>query len=210
MATVMNPQRPHHMTAPRTMTQKVCIGMGILFVVVGLAGIIMPGFLKMHLSLAHNFIHLASGALALWFGYSDNTRKAYNFCIGFGALYGLLGFAGFVFGEPGYPGVGHMEADENLLRIIPNALELGSADHTVHILISAVFLITAYAFRRSRAEAGHRIEEGRTRSNFTIRNSKINADLPNSESDLADVELGHSDINRRSDSERRSDFERRI
>lgn len=210
MATVMNPQRSRHLATTRTATQKVCIGMGILFVIVGLVGIVMPGLLNMHLSLAHNFIHLASGALALWSGYSDYPRKAYNFCIGFGAVYGLLGVSGFIFGEPGYPGVGHMEADENLLRIIPNSLELGTADHSVHLLISAVFLITAFAFRRHHAEAGVTKDRFKDVSNFSIRNSSRSSELPNSESRLPDVDLGRSDINRSSDRQRRSDFERRL
>ena len=183
----------------KTMTQKVCIGLGFVFVVTGLAGILMPGLMGMHLSLSHNFIHLVSGALALWSGYSDNSRKAYNFCIGFGTFYGILGVAGFAFGEPGYPGVGHMEADDNLMRIIPNVLEFGTADHSIHILFSAIFLITAFAFRRNRAEAGVITENGQTVTNFTIRDSHPDGKLP---LDEGIRHIPHQD--------RHSDFERRV
>ena len=151
MATVLNPQS-HHMMAPRSLTQKVCIGTGIFFVAAGLLGIVFPGFLAMHLSLAHNIIHLASGALALWCGYADDPKKAYSFAFGFGIVYGLLGLAGFVVGEPGYPGVGHMEADDNLMRIIPNVLEFGTVDHLVHIAVSAVLLLSAYSWLKRRED----------------------------------------------------------
>lgn len=148
MPTVMNPhsigtRRTYLKSAP----QKVCIGLGIVFIIVGLAGVMMPGFMGMHLSMVHNLIHLGSGFLALWSGYSSR-RKAYNFCLAFGAVYGLLGIAGFLIGEPGYPAVGHMEADQNLFRMIPNVLEFGTIDHVVHILLSAIFLFTAFAHRK--------------------------------------------------------------
>lgn len=219
MATAMN-SHSHHLNHPRTLTQKVCIGLGIVFVLAGIGGIIMPGLMGFHLSLAHNVIHLVSGALSLWCGYADDPKKSYNFCIGFGAVYGLLGIAGFVFGEPGYPGVGHMEADENLLRIIPNALELGTSDHSLHILLGAAFLLTAYAYKKKSDVAGRSIvdTQGRTYGSMHGRSSDVfrtsstldHEDLLNSESDLRDANLGRSDINRRSDNNRRDDFESRI
>lgn len=147
MATVMNPHTSGHLVVDRTAPQKVCIGLGIAFILIGLVGVMMPGFMGMHLSLVHNLIHIGSGALSLWAGYSDSTNKAVTFCITFGAIYGLLGIAGFVIGEPGYPGVGHMEADQNLFRVIPNVLEFGTLDHIVHILIAAVFLVAGLSYR---------------------------------------------------------------
>lgn len=186
MATVMNP-RSHHLMAPRTLNQKVCIGVGIVFVAVGLLGIVFPGFMAMHLSLAHNIIHLASGALALWCGYADDPKKAYSFSFGFGVVYGILGLAGFLIGEPGYPGVGFMEADENLMRVIPNVLEFGTMDHIVHIALSAVLLLSAYSWLK------HRGEDGGTTG--IIKNQ--------ARADALGSNVQRRDFNRRSDSERR-------
>jgi hypothetical protein len=153
MATVMNSQSGDYTTHRRSI-QKVCVALGVFFVLAGFGGIIMPGMLGMHLSLPHNIIHLASGALCLWVGLSDDTKKAYNFAVAFGVVYGLLGVAGFVFGQAGYPGVGHMEADQNLLRIIPNVLEFGTMDHGVHILLSAGFLVASIVWKRQIAMTG--------------------------------------------------------
>lgn len=217
MATVMNSHHSHHLTSPRTVTQKVCIGLGIFFIVAGLGGLVMPGMLGMHLSLLHNLIHLASGALALVSGYADDPKKAYNFSVGFGIIYGILGLAGFVFGEPGYPGVGHMEADNYLLRVIPNALEFGSADHAVHIIIAATFLLTAYAWKKKSKEMGKTVVDVQARTGhftssdvFRTTTSEEDVDLLNSERNLKDADLGRSDVNRQSDINRRHDFERRI
>lgn len=146
MATIMK----QHIISPRTNIQKITIGIGILFVAIGLVGVIAPGFMRMHLSTAHNVIHLFSGALAIWCGYADDPKKSYGYAMGFGIVFGLLGLAGFFLGEPGYPGVGHMEADENLLRIIPNVLEFGTVDHMIHLLIAAVLLIGTYTWLKRR------------------------------------------------------------
>lgn len=152
MPTVMKPQHyPHRGATFRTTPQKVCISMGIAFIVIGFLGVLMPGFLGMHLSMAHNMVHIVSGAVALWCGYTSLNRSM-AFAIGFGAIYGLLGIAGYVLGSPGYPGVGNMEADQNLFRLIPNVLEFGSMDHIVHLLISAFLLFTAYTYRKDRGD----------------------------------------------------------
>lgn len=228
MATVMNQShhRREYMTT-RSAPQKVCIAMGIFFILAGLAGIVMPGLMGMHLSMPHNLIHLVSGALALWCGYADESRKAYNFSIGFGSIYGLLGIAGFILGQPGYPGVGHMEADQNLLRVIPNILEFGSNDHTLHILLSAVLLFTAYLWKRRNLDADRSIVDVQRRASqvgtstepdrdffrttgSTAGTYEPHQDVKNSDSALPHVDLGVSDVNRSSDRNRRADFERKL
>lgn len=215
MATVMNRHPRSTVSANRTTVQKVCIGMGYVFVLIGILGVISPGLMGMHLSLSHNLIHVLSGAISLWVGYSDEWKKSYNFCVIFGVVYGLLGIAGFVFGEPAYPSVGNMEANENLFRVIPNVLEFGTMDHVVHILISFVFLATAYFWKRSH-NVGTRsivdIQRRRDTTNLGRGGDVFRSDknVPNSQSNLKDANLGKSDIDSRIDRQRRSDFERRV
>lgn len=201
----------------KTPIQKVCIALGFVFLVMGLVGIIMPGFMGMHLSMSHNLIHLVSGALALVMGYSNDARRAYTFAIAFGALYGLLGLAGYVIGQPGYPGVGHMAADQNLLRVIPNVLEFGTMDHGVHLLLSAVFLISALAWKHSYQDADRGIVDIQRRKDTidtTVgANTRVfttNTTGSNVGTDLHRSGLGRSDIDRDIDRNRRTDFENRI
>lgn len=215
MATIIN-QNARPAFATRSTIQKVCIVLGAFFVVAGLGGIFMPGMMGMHLSMSHNIIHLASGALALAMGFSDNSKSAYTFAVAFGVVYGLLGIAGFVIGQPGYPGVGHMAADQNLLRIIPNVLEFGTMDHSVHVIIASAFLLSAYAWKKSHYEADRSLVDVQRRAmkegalgEETIQSFET-FDSSNAASDLSKAKLGESDISVISDRQRRTDFENRV
>jgi Domain of unknown function (DUF4383) len=128
------------------MANKICTVLGIVFLLVGVAGFVMPALLGAHLSMAHNVVHLVSGAVALWLGLKGTPSAAKTFCIVFGAVYLLLGVAGFVAGSQGDPGVPG-PADARLLKVIPGVLELGTMDHIIHVLLGAIFLIGGFATR---------------------------------------------------------------
>lgn len=148
MPTTMN-RKTGRMVSERVLSQKVCIALGIFFVFVGLTGVVTPGLMGMHLSLIHNTIHLASGALALWTGYSENIKRSYAVCVSLGLLYSAIGVLGFVMGTPGYPNVGYSQMDQYLLRIIPDSFEIGTSDHLIHMLIGVTFLIGAVFSKRT-------------------------------------------------------------
>ena len=86
----------------------------------------------MHLSVAHNIVHLISGALALYFALTGTLRAVRSFCLIFGIVYGLLGVLGLVAGT----------GAERILTVIPGQLILGKMDHIVHVLLGAVFLLS--------------------------------------------------------------------
>ncbi len=154
MPVIMNPHHYSHQNkSDRTAPQRVCLSFGLALLFIGIAGIIVPSLLRMHLGMTHNFLNLVSGALAVLCGYSG-PKRAYNFCLGFGAFYGLLGILGFLIGEPGYPATGYREADQNLFKVIPNYFEFGTMDHVAHMVISAFLLFTAYTFRKDRSSFG--------------------------------------------------------
>ena len=111
--------------------------LGIGFILVGIAGFLAPGLLGMHLTLAHNLIHLVSGALALYFGLAGTLGAARMFCLVFGAVYLLLGLAGIVAGD----------GEARMLIVIPGELMLGMPDHIVHVLLGALFLIGGFTTR---------------------------------------------------------------
>jgi hypothetical protein len=112
------------------MTKNIATVLGVIFILVGLLGFAVPDLMGMHLSAAHNVIHLISGALALYFGLAATDAAAKVFCICFGAIYALLGLVGFV-------GGGGPEAS---LTVIQGHLVLSRMDHIVHIILGAVFL----------------------------------------------------------------------
>jgi len=113
------------------MANRVATILGIGFLLVGILGFVMPGLLGAHLSLAHNIIHLVTGAVSLWIGLKGTVSAARNFCIIFGVVYLLLGVAGFVLGT----------GADRMFVVIAGQLELGTVDHIIHIVLGGVYLI---------------------------------------------------------------------
>ena len=124
------------------MAKTVATILGAAFLLVGLLGFVVPGLLGTHLSMTHNVVHLVSGALSLYFGLQGTLSAARLFCLVFGAVYGLLGIAGFLAGRPGTvsPGMPGMESGDFILKVIPGMLELGTADHILHIVLGAIYV----------------------------------------------------------------------
>jgi hypothetical protein len=119
------------------MAKAICKVLGVVFLVVGLLGFIFPNLLGMHLSGAHNIIHLISAALALYFGFAASPSAARTFSLIFGAVYLLLGALGFI--APGSV-IGLLQAHH-----APGGLRSLAADNIVHILLGAVFIIAGLA-----------------------------------------------------------------
>jgi hypothetical protein len=112
------------------MAKTVCKILGIVFLLVGICGFLAPTLLGAHLTPAHNVVHLASGAIALYLGFAGSLTAARAFCLIFGVVYLGLGFLGqFVLGDP---------ANGRMWHVGP--LELGQMDHLIHILLGVVFL----------------------------------------------------------------------
>ncbi len=107
--------------------------LGIVFILVGLAGFAMPGLLGAHLSPTHNVVHLVSGAAALYFGFAASLSAARLFDIIFGIVYGLLGVAGFLLGS-----------GPDRMFNVAGLLHLGTMDHIIHILLGGLFLVGGF------------------------------------------------------------------
>ena len=121
------------------MAKTICKLLGVVFLLVGIAGFVAPNLLGTHLSMAHNLVHILSGILALYFGFAGSLSGARGFALAFGAVYLLLGIVGFIMGSPGASEIAQMTMeDTRLWKVIPGTLELGTADHAVHILLGIV------------------------------------------------------------------------
>jgi hypothetical protein len=113
----------------KIMAKTVCKLLGVVFVIVGIAGFVAPTLLGAHLTMAHNLVHIVSGAIALYFGFAGSASGAKGFCLIFGIVYLLLGVCGWFLGA----GPDHMWHIGTLLM-------LGKVDHIIHILLGVVFL----------------------------------------------------------------------
>src|SRR5687768_606757 len=102
------------------MANKIATILGIIFLLVGVLGFVVPAPFGMHLSMVHSIVHLATGAVALWLGLKGSASAAKTFCVIFGAVYMLLGIAGFAFGAAGDPSAGVPgRYDAHMLKVLP-------------------------------------------------------------------------------------------
>ena len=112
------------------MAKTICKVLGVVFLIVGLAGFASPTLMGFHLGPAHNVVHIVSGVAALYFGFAGSLSAARLFCLIFGVVYLGLGILGMAMGDP---------AMDRMLTIGP--LEFGTRDHGLHILIGVLFLV---------------------------------------------------------------------
>ena len=135
------------------MAKTIATLVGVVFIIVGICGFVAPGLLGTHLTLAHNLIHLISGAVSIYFGTKATLAQARMFCLVFGVFYGLLGIVGMVAGVSGDPSVPHLAHDSHLLKLLPGTLEFGTMDHYIHILLGVIYLVAGLMTKARASEA---------------------------------------------------------
>ena len=108
--------------------------LGIVLIIVGIAGFFRTDLLGAHLGKAHNAIHIVTGVISFYFG-MKSASAAKSFCIVFGIVYGLLGVVGYFVGT----GPDHMLE-------LPK-LALGTRDHIIHIALGVLYLIGGFTTR---------------------------------------------------------------
>ena len=110
------------------MAKTVCKVLGVVFLLVGCVGFVAPTLLGAHLTPPHNVVHIVSGVITLYFGFAGSLSNAKAFSLVFGVVYLALGILGMAMGT-----------GENRMWMV-GPLELGQADHGIHILLGVVFL----------------------------------------------------------------------
>lgn len=114
------------------MAKTLCKVLGVVLLLVGIAGFFNDHLLGAHLTLLHNCVHLLTAAIALYIGFAGTANAARTFCLAFGAIYLLLGIVGFI--NPGLVasliGHGSLAAGDTMM-----------ADNAIHVVLGAVFLI---------------------------------------------------------------------
>lgn len=130
-----------------TFAREACYILGALFITIGLVGFVVDNLMGAHLSYTNNVIHVLSGVVALISAYA--SRRAARICAySLGAIYGVLGILGFIMGLPADPSVGAIARDSSLWVISPQVLEFGTADHILHLVFAAAFILAASIHRQ--------------------------------------------------------------
>ena len=110
------------------MAKTVCKILGVVFLLVGVAGFANPDLLGAHLSPVHNVVHIVSGVIALYFGFAGSISGAKAFSLVFGVVYMALGILGLAMGV----------GAEKMWVVGP--FHFGQVDHGIHIILGVVFL----------------------------------------------------------------------
>jgi hypothetical protein len=116
--------------------KQIAIIFGVVFVIVGACGWVTaanPGGMLLGLfdvNPAHNFVHLATGIVAIIAGVSGEKASRIFFQI-FGVIYGLVAVLGFYYG------------DQPLLGIVAN----NTADSVLHVVIAVVALYLGFGMK---------------------------------------------------------------
>jgi Domain of unknown function (DUF4383) len=109
------------------MAKTVCKLLGVVFVLVGLAGFAAPTLLGAHLNPPHNLVHIVSGIIALYLGFAGSASGAKGFCLVFGLVYLALGIFGYA-----------LKGADGMLHVGP--LMFGRIDDAIHVLLGVIFL----------------------------------------------------------------------
>jgi len=110
------------------MAKTVCKILGVVLLLIGVCGFALPNLMGLHLSLAHNLIHIVSGAVALYFGFAGTLSGAKGFCLILGVVYLALGILGVALGHP----------PDRMWMV--GGLHFGQVDHFIHSLLGIIFL----------------------------------------------------------------------
>ena len=146
------------------MAKNICMGLGVLFVIVGLLGFIDHRFLGMHLNNTHNVVHLVTGALAIWFAMRGHL-SARRFSRVFGIVYLLLGIVGLFSGANTFSlDFAAGTPDDHLFKLIPGYLEFGTSDSAMHTLLGAIFAIAGFTPRRTERRMESAADQTRERA----------------------------------------------
>lgn len=111
------------------MAKTVCKILGVVLLLVGVCGFAAPHLLGAHLTTPHNLVHIVSGVIALYFGFAGTLSAAKMFALVFGVVYLALGILGMALGAP-----------PDRMWHVAGILDLGQADHGIHILLGVIFL----------------------------------------------------------------------
>jgi len=110
------------------MAKTLCKILGVVFLIIGVAGFAAPTLLGFHLSPPHNAVHIVSGVIALYFGFAGSLSGAKALCLVFGVLYLALAILGIALGA----GADH--------AWMVGPLQFAQRDHFLHGLLGVIFL----------------------------------------------------------------------
>ncbi len=158
MATVI--QRRHQDTNDNIglydSSEMLTVVIGFVMLILAFAGLMDKGFLGLDLSPMHCFVLAASGALAVWAGFTseENRERAYTVDLTLGLFYLANLVAGLML-----PAAlkDRSVFNEGLVReIAPGFLDLRNYDHFLHGALAVIFFMSAWSCWKKMRSTGQR------------------------------------------------------
>jgi hypothetical protein len=103
---------------------------GIVLLLVGVAGLLLgenPLFGAVNIDIAEDIVHLLTGGLLTWVGFSRDAGRARMIVLVLGVVYLLVGLIGFVM--------------PNLFGLMPHGY--GVVDNIIHLVVGALSIVVA-------------------------------------------------------------------
>lgn len=128
---------------------QACWYVGAFLIAAGVVGLVVPGLFYAHLNPIHDYIFILTGVGSVLLGIGKPDYTAKKICYWLGGFYTLMGVAGFLLGVRAVsltrPTVSGAPAETAFLwKPLPGRFELGTVDHSVHLLVGVIYLASAY------------------------------------------------------------------
>lgn len=119
---------------------------GVVMLLLAVAGAFETHFLGLHLSFMHCFVLGAFGILAIWSGMTT-SRKSFLINLVSGFFFLLNAFLGLLVGDRGHLKLGYGSDEDLIVKFAPGFLELSTYDHVLHFALAVFFLVVAYSWK---------------------------------------------------------------
>lgn len=119
---------------------------GVVMVMLAVAGGFNQNFLGLHLSFMHSLVLASFGVLAIWSGMTTQ-RLAYISNLFSGLFFLASTILGFLLGDRGHLKLGYGSSEDLIVKLAPSILELSLFDHVLHFGLALFFLLVAYSWK---------------------------------------------------------------
>jgi hypothetical protein len=119
---------------------------GVVMIILAVAGIFDAHFLGLNLSFMHCFVLAVFGILSVWSGVTTRQR-AYVINLVSGIFFIMNAALGFLVGDRGHLKIGYGSSEDIFVKMAPGFLELSTFDHLLHLSLGLFFLLVAYFWK---------------------------------------------------------------
>jgi hypothetical protein len=119
---------------------------GVVMIILAVAGVFDSHFLGLHLSFMHCFVLAIFGLLSVWSGVTTK-RRSFVINLVAGVFFLMNSVLAFLAGDRGHLKIGYGSNEDMIVKMAPGFLELSTFDHIFHLCLGLFFLLVAYLWK---------------------------------------------------------------